>query len=75
MISIFKTDVATSEDLSKVAPFLNGIMKDLRWTIDLYDCDKILRVQSLINKNKEIISTIKELGFDCENLATFYAEP
>lgn len=75
MISIFRTDVATSADLSRVAPFLNGIMKDLRWTIDLSDCDKILRVKSGIDKNDEIISVVKSLGFDCENLATFYSEP
>jgi len=75
MISIFRTDVATSADLSRVSPFLNGLMNDLIWTIDLSDCDKILRVKSGVNKNDEIISVVKGLGFDCENLATFYSEP
>jgi hypothetical protein len=75
MISIFKTSVASTDDLSKLRPYLNGLMEDLFWTIDLFDSDKILRVKSKVNKNNEIISIVNGLGFDCENLETFYSEP
>jgi hypothetical protein len=75
MISIFRTTVASMEDLNKIAPFLNALMEDLKWTIDLFDSDKILRVQSPINKNEEIIYVVSGLGYDCENLETFYSEP
>jgi hypothetical protein len=75
IISIFKTSVSSSEDLNKLTPYLNALMKDLKWNIDLLDSDKILRVQSSINKNEEIVSVVKELGFDCESLETFYSEP
>jgi hypothetical protein len=75
MISIFRTTVASMEDLNKLAPFLNALMEDLKWTIDLFDSDKILRVKSQVNKNEEIISVVSGLGFDCENLETFYSEP
>jgi hypothetical protein len=75
MISIFKTNVASNEDLNKLKPFLNALKKDLKWTIDLFDSDRILRVKSSVNKNDEIISVVNGLGFDCENLATFYAAP
>jgi hypothetical protein len=75
MISIFRTSVDSSDDLNKLKPYLNALMEDLRWTIDLFDSDKILRVKSTVNKNKEIISIINGLGFDCENLETFYSEP
>jgi hypothetical protein len=75
MISIFRTSVDSSDDLNKLKPYLNALMEDLRWTIDLFDSDKILRVKSTVNKNKEIISIVNGLGFDCENLETFYSEP
>jgi hypothetical protein len=75
MISIFKTSVASADDLNKLRPYLNALMEDLRWTIDLFDSDRILRVKSSVNKNDEIISVVNRLGFECENLETFYSEP
>jgi len=75
MISIFRTSVASSDDLNKLTPYLNALMEDLRWTIDLFDSDRILRVKSSVNKNNEIISVVNGLGFDCENMETFYSEP
>jgi len=75
MISIFRTSVASSDDLNKLTPYLNALMEDLRWTIDLFDSERILRVKSSVNKNNEIISVVNGLGFDCENMETFYSEP
>jgi hypothetical protein len=75
MISIFKASVASNQDLNKLTPYLNSLMEDLKWSIDLFDSDKILRVISSVNKNEEIISVVNKLGYDCENLETFYSEP
>jgi hypothetical protein len=75
MISIFKTNVSTNHDLKKLKPYLNSLMEDLKWTIDLFDSDRILRVDSSMNKNREITSVVNSLGFVCINLATFYSEP
>jgi len=75
MISIFKTSVASSQDLNKLTPYLNSLMDDVKWTIDLFDSDRILRVISNVNKNDEIISVVNKLGYDCENLETFYSAP
>ncbi|EOR96337.1 hypothetical protein ADIARSV_0483 [Arcticibacter svalbardensis MN12-7] len=33
-------------------------MADLKKTIDLFDCDRILRVNSKVNKNEEIIRVL-----------------
>jgi hypothetical protein len=75
MISIFKTNVASHQDLNRLKPYLNSLVEDLKWTIDLFDSDRILRVISKVNKNDEIISVVNQLGYDCENLETFYSEP
>jgi hypothetical protein len=75
MISIFKTNIASNHDLNLIRPYFNALTADLKWTIDLLDCDKILRVDSKVNKNEEIISVARSQGFLCENLDTFYTEP
>lgn len=74
MISIFKTSIGSAQDLSRIAPILNRLSMGL-WTVDLYDCDKILRVDSGTDQNEEIVSVLNSEGFLCVNLATFYAEP
>jgi hypothetical protein len=75
MISIFKTNIASNHDLNKIRPYFNVILADFKWTVDLLDCDKILRVDSKVNKNDEIISVARSHGFLCENLDTFHTEP
>lgn len=75
MISIFKTNIASTSDLNKIKPYLNALVADLKWTIDLFDSDRILRVDSSVNKNDEIIQVANRLGFECVNLETFYSEP
>ncbi len=62
-------------DLDVIRPHFNALPSDLKWNVDLSDCDKILRVDSQVNKNKEIISLLKQFGFTCVNLETFYSEP
>ena len=75
MISIFKTNIASKRDLNRIKPYLNALIADLKWTIDLFDSDRILRIDSQENKNEEIIRVAKNLGFECVNLGTFYSEP
>lgn len=75
MISIFKTSVDSHEDLTRLKPSLNFLSDDLKWTIDLYDADRILRVVSTVDRNSEVISVLNDLGFHCENMATFYSAP
>ena len=75
MISIFKTNIMSSLDLDVIRPHFNALHEDLKWNVDLLDCDKILRVDAQVDKNEEIISIVKRLGFTCVNLETFYSEP
>ena len=75
MISIFKTNIDSHHDLNQIKPYLNALKADLKWTIDLFDCDKILRVDSSVNKNEEIILAVNKMGYICENLETFYSAP
>lgn len=74
MISIFKTNIS-SDDLSNVSPYLNGLLSGQIWTVDIGDCDRILRVDSFININEEIKSILTRLGYLCVHLETFYTRP
>ena len=75
MVSIFKTSIGSKHDLRKVAPFLNTVSDDLSWTIDLDDCDKILRVESGVDEADQIALVLTSHGFLCISLAKFDAEP
>lgn len=75
MISIFKTNVTSSKEAEIISPYLNNLLERFNWTIDLSDCDRILRVDSLDDKNDEVIQVLNHNGFLCIELATFYAAP
>lgn len=75
MISIFKTNIQSENELQKIASYLNARFSEIIWNIDLLDSDRILRIDSNTNKNEEVISLFNEVGYRCTNLETFYAEP
>jgi hypothetical protein len=57
MIYIFKTSVKTKNEVRRLKPHINSILRGERWNFDLQDCDKILRVES----EKDIAPKIKDL--------------
>jgi len=75
MISIFKTNIQSENELQNIASYLNARISEVIWNIDLLDADRILRIDSATNKNEEVISIFNEVGYVCTNLETFYAEP
>ncbi|PWS28714.1 hypothetical protein DHW03_02380 [Pedobacter yonginense] len=75
MISIFKTNIQSENELQKIATYLDARISEVIWNIDLLDTDRILRIDSATNKNEEIISIFNEVGYVCTNLETFYVEP
>lgn len=75
MISIFKTSIGSKEELRWIAPFLNASAIDIRWTVDVEDCDKILRVESGEDRADQIALILSSHGFLCITLAKFDTEP
>lgn len=65
MISIFKTDVASKKQKLKVIGYLVTEYPGHRITIDLDDCDKVLRVEGNTFEEKDIITHVNEQGFAC----------
>ena len=69
MIYVFKTSVETEKDIQRLKPCLNKVIPLAKWTFDLDDCDKILRVDTPAGSPETIIRTLQDTGFNCEELA------
>lgn len=68
-IHIFKTNIETKIDLSIIKQIFNSNLNIIKWSIDLEDIDKVLRVESFENLNeKDIITLVKSRKFYIEEL-------
>lgn len=68
MVSVFKTNVQCP---AKAVYIVNGLLSqfpDFRINFDLEDCDHILRVEGAEVQINGIISSLKNLGYFCEEL-------
>lgn len=75
MISIFKTNIQSENESQKINSYLNARISEIIWNIDLLEVDIILRIDSVGNKNEEVISIFDKVSYVCANLVTFHAEP
>jgi len=67
-IWICKTNISTKKALKKIALCLNEHPHIIKWSIDSFDEDKVLRVISQLIELEELISIIGEAGYSCEEL-------
>lgn len=75
MISVFKTNVSSDRELNEISPLLNRYFKEIKWNIDLWDTDKILRVDSNKDWTKEITELFSSIGLRCTHLEAFHSDP
>jgi len=67
-ILIFKTNIRLKKDVGVVKSYLSADESIIQWNVDRDDTDKILRVVSTSNDPIDIIKTINEAGYHCEEL-------
>ncbi len=63
-ILIFCTSLQTLDDVQKISPALNSIPEIKSWSVDLEDCDKVLRVVSESYLMSGILNAIEKTGFN-----------
>lgn len=69
MLGIFKTNISTNQDKNIVISAISDQIKVTACTIDLEDCDKVLRIDSPTPFTfQAIINVVTHLGFNCEIL-------
>lgn len=64
-VLVFRTTLSSYSDLLRVQPELDHACQ--RWTVDLDDCDRVLRVEGEASAD-EIERILREAGFQCEEL-------
>ncbi len=67
-IFVFKTTLRGYTDVKVIAPFIDSDKRIGRWTVDLEDCDKVLRVESKGLVAKSISNILKSQGYACDEL-------
>lgn len=68
MIYVFRTSVRTRNQVNKLKPHLDKILRGARTNFDLTDCDKILRIETQENITASIKNLLQEHHFICEEL-------
>lgn len=65
-VLILKTNLSHREQLDFLAPYLNE--NAIRWSIDLEDVDRVLRIETESIDADEVIQQIGSAGFYCSEL-------
>ena len=65
----FKTTIQCNGCLSKVTPKLNEILKEQSWSVDLESVDRILTVNDDNVSLDAVVSAVKSVGFEIEELS------
>lgn len=68
MIMVFKTDVPGKSSADHVINNLEKEYPGFIISIDVGDCDKVLRVEGTEFRREDIINRLLRLGFACEEL-------
>ena len=67
-ILVFKTNTGSVQQKRKLFPLLRRVPGIIRWTIDLEDTDRILRVEAVQVSPAMIEHTLQHGGFYCREL-------
>ena len=68
MIKVFKTNVWRQWDADYVIAMLQAMYAGYRITIDLDDCDKVLRVEGAMFRPEDIIRELEKMMFLCAEM-------
>jgi hypothetical protein len=67
-ILVFKTNVTSKKEVSKVSPLLTSFPTIQQWNFDLDDCDKVLRIVATDIQPGSVESLLHTAGFNCQVL-------
>lgn len=67
-ILVFRTNLESEEALETIRPLLDDHPQIMRWNVDHWDVDKVLRVEANSLAPHAVIQLVQKAGFDCEEL-------
>jgi len=68
MIGIFRTNINTLQDKNKVIGEIQSHFSVMACSVDIEDCDRVLRVVSPQLGEDAIIAFVQRMGFYCDLL-------
>lgn len=68
MIEVFKTDIKNKTTAKAIIKALKQSFPTSNFSLDLNDCDKILRIISSQNIESQVVEMLNNQGFICEVL-------
>ena len=68
MVEVFKTNVRKKAQSKKLLCLLSEVFPSFKINFDLWDCDKVLRVEGDHIEAFRIMVVVKKHGFMCEVL-------
>jgi copper chaperone CopZ len=67
-VLVFKTNLRFKKQINAVTRHINNLRGITRWNVDLYDKDKILRIESQDLSPRKVEATLQQAGYFCEEL-------
>lgn len=67
-VLVFRTNIHCGEDLARLTPILNSTFGGSRWSVDLSDVDRVLRIETSSSDTITVIEKVTGAGFICEEL-------
>jgi hypothetical protein len=66
-VMVFRTNITTKTEAKKLLSFINK-KEIIKWSIDLEDHDRVLRIVSDNFSSKKIVDLAKTKGLECAEL-------
>ncbi len=67
-VLVFRTSVNTAGQVSMLAPALTDLLGRARWTFDLEDRDRVLRIEHKAAMRDQVIDLLVRTGFMCAEM-------
>lgn len=68
-VLILKSNIKTKKDVEKVNQVFSQIKHIQRWTVDLDDWERVLKVESQILTCENISVILQKFGYQCSELS------
>ncbi len=65
-IEVFRTTINSKRSAAKILKTLHALFPTSKITIDLNDCDRVLRIEGVVFDIQKAMKLVKELGYTCE---------
>jgi hypothetical protein len=67
-VLVFKTNIWSRKSVYDIMPLLENVKEIQRWTVDLHDVDKVLRIETTSLTPVAIEKIIQRAGYYCKEL-------